>query len=116
MADPLENITQKPAVTTRKILPDDFVYIVRANADFHARGADLIATCASLQLDITTLNQLRAYPTAGIPRPHLIAVDIETSSRFWLVKDGTRTDDGNLIIRPDDYDAATNAVEIVSYL
>lgn len=68
------------------------------------------------QLAITTLTQLRAYVTNGVPRPHLIAVNIPGSAKLWQVQDGTGADNGDWRIRPDDYTASTNEVEIVQYL
>jgi hypothetical protein len=120
MPDEFDNITQKPRLPAARILPDDFVYVVRAGGDFHARGSDIlstmVATCVSLQLGITSLTELREYVTLGVPRPHLIAVNIDGDSRLWLVRDGNGTDNGTWRIRPDDYAATTNEVEIVRYL
>ncbi|MDQ8206230.1 hypothetical protein QEH52_01820 [Coraliomargarita sp. SDUM461003] len=68
------------------------------------------------QLAITTHSELRAYVTDGVPRPHLIAVNIPGAARLWLVQDGTGADNADWRIRPDDYVDTSNEVEIVSYL
>lgn len=68
------------------------------------------------QLAITTLAELRAYVTDGVPRPHLIAVNIPGNAKLWQVQDGTGADNGDWRIRPDDYAATDNEVEIVAYL
>lgn len=68
------------------------------------------------ELAITTLTELRAYVTDGVPRPHLIAVNIPGKEKLWLVQDGTGADNGDWRIRPDDYVETDNEVEIISYL
>ena len=67
------------------------------------------------ELEITTFEQLRAYPTNGKPRPDLIAINIPGADRLWQMRTGTEPDNGNDIIRPDDYAAEGNAVVFEAY-